>query len=281
VATNDKEKNHIKDILEEIETLPEEFEESAKALQMLERFIAPPASQGMIEKTLQRIQREASEEASSQERPNIFKRILSVAVSQVESSSYSFWFITVLLFLGGNLLMPQIHIGKSDISSIALFAPLIAVFSIFYSLRSIYYDVFEFELACPVTPLQLTLGRLLVVLSYNILLNTATSLLLVWRQDIALTFWELVITWLAPLTFFIGLTFILCIYFGNILGTILALGIWGIHVFFLEQLGHVYLFTQPGTEGWFLQKLMLLLAGIGFILVSAFRSERFFPSFDR
>ncbi len=281
MATNDKEKNHIKDILEEIETLPEEFEESAKALQILERFIAPPASQGMIEKTLQRIQREALEETSSQERPNIFKRILSVAVSQVESSSYGFWFLTVLLFLGGNLLMPQIHIGKSDISSIALFAPLIAVFSIFYSLRSIYYDVFEFELACPVTPLQLTLGRLLVVLSYNILLNTATSLLLVWRQDIALTFWELVITWLAPLTFFIGLTFILCIYFGNILGTILALGIWGIHVIFLEQLGHVYLFTQPGTEDWFFQKLMLLLAGIGFILVSAFRSERFFPYFDR
>ena len=104
-----------------------------------------------------------------------------------------------LLILGGPDLNPTFLLQVTG--------PLLSYLGTTVAFRGNGLHILEFELACPPSPRQLTLSRLIIVLSYDILLGLLLSTFL-WSFS-GFSFWLLTLHWLAPLLLGIGLTLLL------------------------------------------------------------------------
>lgn len=112
------------------------------------------------------------------------------------------WFIILsLLSLFIGLFMTNAFDGDT-LRFLANASPLLGILTVLYEFRAQHSNMQELEAACPYSPAQIAAARLLIVLGYDILLCLlATSVIGYWHDGIL---WRVVISWLAPLLFVLG-----------------------------------------------------------------------------
>jgi hypothetical protein len=104
--------------------------------------------------------------------------ILELARTQVSILRPSFWLLSALVTLMGALLVLS-RAGSDQALLLLAIGPLWSYLGTVSVFRSAELNVLELELACPPSPRQLMLARLVVMLGYDLLLN---------NQDIVRTF---------------------------------------------------------------------------------------------
>jgi hypothetical protein len=128
----------------------------------------------------------------------------------------SFWLASALITLLGLLVVLPADAGQyqAELQAFVLRAsgPLLAGVGIAGIFRSARLGVLEIEMSCPISPLRLTLARLVVVLAYDLLLGLLMSLAFwlqaAWTQQAEATAANLTVLtlhWLAPLLLVAGL----------------------------------------------------------------------------
>jgi hypothetical protein len=126
--------------------------------------------------------------------------------TQVSVLAASFWLASlVVVALGALLVAAAPNLGPALVLQVA--GPLLAYIGTASAFRAGSRHMLEFELACPPSPRQLTLARLILVLSYDLALGLLLTLLLLPGSGAA--FWLLTLHWLAPLLLGMGLTLLL------------------------------------------------------------------------
>lgn len=149
--------------------------------------------------------------------PSMLGQLLNMARLQISLLRPSFWLASALITLLGLLAVLPTEIGQrgqAELHAFVLrtFGPLLAGVGIASIFRSARLGVLEIEMSCPISPLRLTLARLVVVLAYDLLLGLLMSLAFwlqaAWTQQADATagsLTALTLHWLAPLLLVTGL----------------------------------------------------------------------------
>lgn len=199
--------------------------------------------------------------------------LLETARAQVSLLRLPFWAASVVITLLGIwavfVLPPAAH-------TLVLHAlgPLLAALGVAAAFRSAGTGTLEVELACPASPVQLTLARLLVVLGYDAGLTLLLGLWLWIGPGIALA--GLAAAWFAPLLLVAGVALMLTLRLPAALAASLAYAGW-LGVLLASQISVGWLhsssaLTQPIDTP--------LVAAIGLVLLvwGTLRSQQTFPS---
>jgi hypothetical protein len=143
---------------------------------------------------------------------------------QPQTMLLSKWFIalSILVILVG--LGITIAMDGNTVKFLANAAPVLGILTVLYEFRSKLSGVSELEAACPYSPAQLATARLIVVLSYDILLCLAVTPVVSYWQGHVL--WQVVVSWLAPLLLMLGIALSVSIRFGITGGCLVAATVW-------------------------------------------------------
>jgi hypothetical protein len=132
-----------------------------------------------------------------------FILLLRLVRTQVSIFQSSFWLASVVIaFLGDMLILSGPVLNP--IFLLQVIGPLLSYLGTATAFRGHGLYMLEFELACPPSPRQLTLARLIIVLCYDIGLGLLLTLSFWSLGDLG--FWQITLHWLAPLLFGVGLT---------------------------------------------------------------------------
>jgi len=143
-------------------------------------------------------------------------------------------------------------------------APILGVLTVFYEFRAKLSGVNELEAACPYSQAQLATARLIVVLSYTVLLCLlVTPLVSYWQGQVL---WIVIIRWFAPLLLMLGIALSASIKLGIVGGCLIATTVWAVQ-FIISKSGmeFSYLLQKQPTM---LIELISLVIGIGLIFYS-------------
>jgi hypothetical protein len=135
-----------------------------------------------------------------------FFLLLKLVRTQVSIFQPSFWLASaVIVLLGGMLILSGPVLNPTFV--LQVIGPLLSYLGTATAFRGHGLYMLEFELACPPSPRQLTLARLMIVLCYDIGLGLLLSLS-IWSYS-GFGFWLITLHWLAPLLLGAGLTLLL------------------------------------------------------------------------
>jgi hypothetical protein len=152
--------------------------------------------------------------------------LLATARAQVSLFGLDFWLVSALVTLIGAVVVVSKAISNQDVALLVLRAsgPLLAYLGTIVAFRGRGERVMELELVCLLSPLQLAMARLVIVLGYDVGLSLALSLVL-WAggsgQVLALT-----LSWLMPLLLVAGLALLLSLRLSVQAAASLAYGSW-------------------------------------------------------
>jgi len=132
--------------------------------------------------------------------------LISVAVSQMTVLHAGFWVGSLVVMAIGGLLAASQQDGTRNVV-LYLAGPLLAYIGTAVGFRAESIGVLEFEFACPITPRQLTVARLLVIVGYQTVAGLVMTV--AFSAVIGSTVQQVVAMWLAPLLFGTGVT-LLC-----------------------------------------------------------------------
>ncbi|MDQ7793323.1 MAG: hypothetical protein RDU89_02755 [bacterium] len=193
--------------------------------------------------------------------------ILQLTLAQVGFFRPWFWLASLVTVAGGLAFI--VLTGSSATTLLATLVPVLTALGVAHAFRAAGSGAWEVEMACPISPVHLTLGRLVVVVAYDILLG-ATASLVVWWGSPPLLLSALVLSWLTPLLLTASFALYLCVVLPLSAGAAgaLAAGFWVAQVL-VRRLGlGVSLFAGPGDPAWpLLQVVGLAVAGF-FTLMS-------------
>jgi hypothetical protein len=152
-----------------------------------------------------------------------FTRILHLARTQVSILRPTFWLLSALVTLLGGVFVLSRTSSDTALVLLALgpFWSYLGTVSVF---RGVELNVLELELACPPSPRQLLLARLVVVLGYDVLLGMGLSVLL--SSQGAETVLVLTLHWLAPLLLIAGVTLLLSLHMTVSRAASISYGSW-------------------------------------------------------
>ena len=111
----------------------------------------------------------------------------------------------MIVFLGLSACAKRSQLGRAI--ALQIIGPLLSYLAAASVFRGIGLNVLEFELACPPSPRQLTVARLIIVLGYDIVLGLVASLILSLQGNEEIM--ALTLHWVAPLFLVFGLTLLL------------------------------------------------------------------------
>jgi hypothetical protein len=206
--------DHLADALREQGEAPEEIADLAPALLSLSAWQAPQPTAADTERLLARLMpalpnlspvRQAIRARRMSQRGRL-AALLETARTQVSLFHPAFWLLSAAVMLAGAAAMLS---SASLDQSLLLRAigPFLAYLGTTTAFRGFNLRVLEFELACPSSPTQLALARLVIVLGYDVGLGLALSLAL-WAHD-KTSFLMLTLYWLMPLLLVAGLALLL------------------------------------------------------------------------
>jgi hypothetical protein len=263
---------HLVEALHEQDMPPEEIAELSPQLLRLVEWQAPiPSPAGSMQlynRLLHALPRTSPVRQTLQaqwSKPhNALLNMLAIVRAQVSILRLSFWIASVAITLVGVL---AVIASSGPNQAIPLYAlgPLLACLSTMTAFRAAGLQVMEFELVCPPSLLQLTIARLVLVLSYDIALGLLLSLLfwMIGSGDVL----TLTLAWLMPLLLVVGLALLLSLRWGIRTAAALAYGGWLILLILnitARSQGH----PAPllSTEGIVLAGLV----GLALLLIAAF-----------
>lgn len=178
------------------------------------------------------------------ERPGV--SLLRTLVPQLRLFHPLWWLLSIVVLVAGLLA------GGQGFPAGAL-VPVLIVGGLAYSLRTLRGGGLELELACPITPAQVVLARLVVVLGYHLVLGLAAALVLP-GGGLAL------LSWCASLFFFTGLTLALTLLADRTVAAALSLAVWAAQVMLRGT--RLTLFSAPGDSRWVLLQAAALTVGL-------------------
>lgn len=149
------------------------------------------------------------------------------------------------------------------------FIPLIAAGTVTLIYGSEHDPAAELTLATPVSPWKILLARLTLVSAYNVFLALcATFLLVLILPPQALG--ELILGWLAPMTFLSALALLLSLWIGTSNALLIAYTLWAAQFLALTSVGEWFAFLTPWFESYrqfWNNPVLLLLFGFGLMLL--------------
>ncbi len=188
--------------------------------------------------------------------------ILQLIESQTILMSRGFIFLTIALFVIGLLLA---NLFQSDSPRFLIIAsPFLGLLTLFYEYRSQIYTVEEIEASCFYSPAQVATARILVVLSYNLMLCTVATVIIGPAYNIV--FWNLMLNWLAPLLLMLGVALFTSLKFGITGGCMMAGALWTAQITLVDGVSFLH-FLLPNLTTIFIDVVSMLL-GIGLLYVS-------------
>jgi hypothetical protein len=134
---------------------------------------------------------------------NEVEYLIRVAVAQMTVLHAGFWIGSLVVMAVGGLLAASQQDGSKSVV-LYLAGPLLAYLGTAVGFRAESLGVLEFEFACPITPRQLTVARLLVIVGYQTVAGIVLTI--AFSAVIGSTVSQLVATWLAPLLLGTGVT---------------------------------------------------------------------------
>lgn len=192
-----------------------------------------------------------------------FVRIFQMIQLQTMLLSKAFILISVLGLLAGLVFTNLVH--GDTMKYLAAVAPILGISTLFYEFRAKINGVRELEMVCPLSPAQLATARLIIVLTYDILLCLAvTPFVSYWQGDM---FWNVLVAWLAPLIMMLGIILIVSLKAGIIGGCITATVVWLIQSV-LGKGNPLIAFLMPDQPVIF-ANLFSLGLGLTFILITS------------
>jgi hypothetical protein len=263
---------HLVEALHEQDMPPEEIVELAPQLLRLVEWQTPiPSPAGSMQlynRLLHALPRTSPVRQALQaqwSKPhNALLNMLAIVRAQVNILRLSFWIASIAITLVG-ILAVIASSGPNQAIPLYALGPLLACLSTMTAFRAADLQVMEFELVCPPSVLQLTIARLVLVLSYDIALGLLLSLLfwMIGSGDVL----TLTLAWLMPLLLVAGLTLLLSLRWGIRTAAALAYGGWLILLILnitARSEGH----PAPllSTEGIVLAGLV----GLALLLIAAF-----------
>lgn len=199
--------------------------------------------------------------------------LLETARAQVSLLRLPFWAASAAITLLGIwavfVLPPAAH-------TLVLHAlgPLLAALGVAAAFRSAGAGTLEVELACPASPVQLTLARLLVVLGYDAGLTLLLGLWLGVGLGIPLV--SLASAWFAPLLLVAGVALALTLRLPAALAASLAYAGW-LGVLLASQIGMGWLHPLP-TLTQTLDTPLVAVIGLALLVLVTLRSQQTFPA---
>ncbi|HEX9991276.1 MAG TPA: hypothetical protein VGE45_22670 [Chloroflexia bacterium] len=202
---------------------------------------------------------------------SILGQLLNIARLQISLLRPSFWLASALITLVGLLVVLPAEVGQhqAELHAFVLRAsgPLLAGVGVASIFRSARLGVLEIEMSCPISPLRLTLARLVVVLAYDLLLGLLMGLAFwlqaAWTQQgdaTAGSLMALTLHWLAPLLLVTGLCLALSAWLRPEIAVIIAYAGW------MSLL--LLTLSEQEMAGNLLASSELAIAGIGFALLA-------------
>lgn len=220
---------------------PDEFD--AELARRLERFTAP-----------------APDPADTAALVEPLAATLGWLTAQVHLFHPAFWAASALLLLVGVLVLSAAA-GTGLPQALAVVAPLPAALGVAYAFRTATGSSAELELACPISPVQVALGRTVLVLGYNLALGIPAAWAPRWLAPAtAPALGALLLGWLAPLLL-TGLTLCLTALVGVYPGVGGGLAVWALQVLWLarpdwaDPMRRLALCRSPADEGWLATQL--------------------------
>lgn len=206
--------DHLADALHEQEATPHDSEALAPALLRLNEWQAPRPTAADTQRLLARLLpflpgaspvRQALRERQRSQRGRL-AALLEIARAQVSIFHPTFWVLSAAVMLvGAAAMLSNASLDQSLL--LRAIGPFLAYLGTTTAFRGGGLRVLEFELACPPSPIQLALARLVIVLGYDVGLGLLVSLML-WAQD-KTSFLTLTLHWLMPLLLVVGLALML------------------------------------------------------------------------
>ncbi len=206
--------DHLADALREQGEAPEEIADLAPALLSLSAWQAPQPTAADTERLLARLMpalpnlspvRQAIRARRMSQRGRL-AALLETARTQVSLFHPAFWLLSAAVMLAGAAAMLS-NASLDQSLLLRAIGPFLAYLGTTTAFRGVNLRVLEFELACPSSPTQLALARLVIVLGYDVGLGLALSLAL-WAHD-KTSFLMLTLYWLMPLLLVAGLALLL------------------------------------------------------------------------
>ncbi len=266
--------DHLADALREQGEAPEEIADLASALLSLTTWQAPQPTAADTGRLLARLMpalpslspvRQAIRARRMSQRGRL-AALLETARTQVSIFHPAFWLLSAAVMLAGAAAMLS---SASVDQSLLLRAigPFLAYLGTTTAFRGVNLRVLEFELACPASPVQLALARLVIVLGYDFGLGLALSLAL-WAQDKA-SFLMLTLYWLMPLLLVAGLALLLSLRLPVQTAAAISYGGW-LALLMLDSTGALVghsLFILLSVQG----EMVISLLGLALLVIALLR----------
>jgi hypothetical protein len=272
---------HLNDALREQGATAEEIADWAPVARRLgewpEQRLSPADTQALLAALApalpQRSAVRAAVRAHYAHRHGSLAWLLDTARAQVSILRPTFWLASAVVTLLG-IYLELVSRDNASVMLLHAIGPLLAYLGIAASFRGVGLRMFESEVACPSSPLQLIIARLVIVLGYDVALGLCLSLAPWLRADHGVSFLAVTLHWLMPLLLVAGLSLVLSLRLPVAMAAGLAYGSW-LAVLALyyslpySLMGAGALPTVPlGVE------IALGLAGLALLMVGALRLPR-------
>ena len=206
----------------------------------------PDVSAQVSQRLMSRLQQEMAIDARVS-----WQWMLLILRSQVRVVQREIWIASAVVLLLGTLVTLGTESAVGEYNLLAVAAPVVAAAGIALLYDDDMRHMLEIEAVTPVPPRLLLLARLLLVFGFDLVLALLGSLVLAVMQA-ETTLGPLVLSWLAPMTFLSALAFFLSVVSKEvILGELVSLGLWGLHV---------SLYSLDSHDEWL---ALLALPGLG------------------
>lgn len=175
----------------------------------------------------------------------------------------------MFIFLAMSLIVARVEV-------LYFFAPILAAGTVTLIYGSEHDPAAELAFATPVSPWKILLARLTLVSAYNVFLALcATVGLLLVLPPQALG--ELILGWLAPMTFLSALALLLSMWIGTNNALFISYSLWAAQFLVLTSVGEWFTFLTPWLESYrqfWHDPALLFLSGFALILFALWSAGR-------
>lgn len=206
---------------------------------------------------------------------SIWLRLSRSWLRHIRMFAWPFWVVSSLIVLAGVCIMPWLE--RDAVHLFIFLASLLGGCSVLYMMRMARSPMAELEATWPVTPVQLLIGRLGVLLLYDIALALAASGVL-YLFGLEWSFMPFIISWLVPLCFSTIFALAVMLRFGTWSGAMLFICVWSVQLAGQTHLRWFHLFSSPDSPYWMSSKIVavMLTAGLTVYVLRLLRSHRFY-----
>lgn len=237
-------------------------QEAAEVLGRLDLFMAPELPTQATEALISRLRplvprpRPRRFRAYGLDREPVLS-LLHYLTTQARLFPWYWWLLSLGAVLAG--LLAESFLAEYSLSLSAA-APLLVIGGVLTGFRFLKGGALLIELSCPVTPVQIILSRLIVMLGYYLVLGAGLAM---FSGSGAL---KLLLAWCAALFLFTGLMLLLTTLAGTAPAAIAALCLWGAQVLMRDK--GLSLFMPSDAAAWLPLQLTAALLGAVLLLLA-------------